>query len=111
MAFGKMIAQLILAIEHPTTIGMSTREEGAVVLLHMTAELSRTTECARAPVRTLGKSSDGDVVDLVVDRRDHGGGRDLGRDVGLRDDGYVDSPVHGLDIPLIQLMEAIEVGK
>jgi len=112
MAFGKMIAQLILAIEHLTTIGMSTREEGAVVLLHMTAELSRTTEGARAPGRTLGKSSDSDVVDLAVGRRDHGCDRDLGRDLGLRSDGYVGDPWgNGVDIPLIHAMGTIDVVK
>jgi len=88
MAFCKMIAQLILAIEHLTTIGMSAREEGAVVLLHMTTELSRTTKGSRAPVRTLRNSSDSDVVDLAVDWRDDGCSRNL-RLVSRLGQGYI----------------------
>jgi len=110
MAFRKMIAQLILAIEHLTTIGMSTREEGAVVLLHMTAELSRTTEGSRAPVRTLGKSSDSNVVALAVDWRNHRCDRDFVMDVGVRSDGCVDRLWGcGIDSTLFQIIRAIDV--
>lgn len=82
------------------------------MLLHMTTELPRTTEGARTPVRTLGKSSDGNMVDLAVDWRDHGCARDLGRDVGLRSDGYVDRLWgNDVDIPLIHAIGTIDVVK
>jgi len=64
-----MIIQLVLAIEHSTTVRASAREEGAVMLLHMTAVLSRTTESARTSIGALTRSSHIGMLDLVVDRR------------------------------------------
>jgi len=112
MALGKMITQLVLAIEPHTTIRMSAVKKRPSMFLHMTAELSRTTEGASAPVRTLGKSSDTGVVDLAVNRRDTRCDSDLGRDVGLRSDGYIDGLwVNGVDISRFDTLNAIDVGK
>jgi len=112
MAFVKMVIQLVLAIEHLATVSTSARKEGAVMLLHMTAVLSRTTESISASVRTLAISCNSNMLNLIVDLRHHGCDRDMGMDAGLGSDGYV----HGMwgnsvDVALIHFMEAIDIGK
>jgi len=82
MAFVKVIIQFILAIEHSSTVRASAGEEGAVMLLHMTAVLSRTTESARAPIGALTRSSHIGMLDLVVDWRYGRSNRSLNAKLG-----------------------------
>lgn len=77
MAFGKMITQLILAIEHPTAIRIGARKEGASVFLHVAAVLLTATKRTSASVRTLKRSCNSGMLSLVVGCRISGCSRNL----------------------------------
>jgi len=81
------------------------------MLLHMTAILSRTTESLSTSIGTPRSSCTSDMLNLVVDWWEHND-RDLGRDVGLQSDGYVDGLwSNGVDVPLIYTKGTIDFGK
>ena len=68
MTFSEVGTQLILAIERSGTVRMDAGSPGAVVLLHVTAELFRTAESVGAcVVRTLKRICNSNLYDLSVD--------------------------------------------
>lgn len=124
MAFGKMITQLILAIEHPTAIRIGARKEGASVLLHMAAVLLTATKRTSTSVRTLKRSCNSGMLSLVVGCRMSGCSRNLRLNLGLgpirhyiwaadlQNDGYVrDMWGDGVENPLDLIIGVFDIGK
>jgi hypothetical protein len=101
MALGKMITQLILAIEHLTAIRIGARKEGTSVFLHVTAIILAATKRTSASVRTLRRCCNSGMLNLVVGCRMGGCDGHLRLELGwgpiryyiwaadLQNDGYV----------------------
>ncbi|KAH8637731.1 hypothetical protein IG631_05501 [Alternaria alternata] len=101
MALVKMITQLIPAIEPLTAIRIGARKEGASVFLHVAAILLTATKRTSTSVRTLMRSCNGGMLNLVVGCWMGGCDRNLRLKLGwgpiwhhiwaadLRNDGYV----------------------
>jgi len=123
MAFGKVIAQLILAIKYLATIGMSARKEWTIVFFHVAAILLTATKCTSTPVGAL-RSCNGGMLNLVVERRVLGCNRHLRlklgwcpiwhyvRVVGLCSDGNVDDLWdYSVGKSLVDTIETNDIGK
>jgi hypothetical protein len=124
MALGKMITQLVLAIKRLTTIRIDARKEGASVFLHVAAILYTATKRTSTSVRTLRRSCNSSMLNLVVGCRMGGCDRNLRLNLGrgpirhhiwaadLQNDGYVqDIWGYGVENPLIHTIGAFDIGK
>jgi hypothetical protein len=124
MALGKMITQLVLAIKHLTAMRIGAMKEGAGVFLHMAAVLLTATKRTSTSVRTLRRSCDSGMLNLVVGCRMGGCGRSLRLKLGwgaiqhyvwaadLQNDGCVQELWgYGVESPLIHTIGAFDIGK